>query len=166
MQRILKSNLVLLIVVILMFLTSCAEVPRKNINWNDRRCVTVHDVWVRYNYEKKNSLNVLTALATEGLRSAHKINTGGGVVTVESITGDDKRVWVTYNELGEITSIKDMEGIEISLADLDRLGPFINDLDYSAKNNPAYRLAWDLRYKNLIGNEAFRAAKRPASCDQ
>ncbi len=155
----------ILIISSLSGLISCAEIPRQNINWNDRRCVTVHDAWVRYHYEKKNGGSALFTLISGNLTKAHTISTGGGVVWVESITGDDKRVWVGYNELGEITSIKDTEGTEISLADLDRLGPFINEFDKRAKNDPAYQLAWQLAYKGEIKYENFRAAQRPENCN-
>jgi hypothetical protein len=165
MSKFLYLNNVILIISSLSVLISCAEIPRQNINWNDRRCVTVHDVWVRYNYEKKNGNSTFFATMTGNLRTAHRINTGGGVIWVDSFTGDSKRVWVGYNELGEITSIKDTEGTEISLADLDRLGPFINKYDDSAKNDPAYQLAWELAYKKLTKYETFRAAKKPENCN-
>ena len=160
------NKLILLVTTFILF--GCAEQPRKNINWNDRRCVTVHDVWVNRKSQEKSGANIFMHTITSNYLEAHKIATGGNKFWTEGFTGDGKMVMVGYNESGEITSIKDMDGQEISLDDFDRLGPFVTKYDYSAKELPAFQLATELgtlRIKYGKGIESFRASKRPLECD-
>lgn len=167
MFKVSKFKIIALQFFITMLIVACAEKPRANIDWNDRRCITFHDAWVKLRNEKQDKSVILISTVAKNISKADRISTGAGIKWVESFTGDSKMVMVAYNDQGEITNIKDMDGVEISLADLDRLGPFINKFDDRSKNDPAFKLAYNMRYQqSLKGQEAelFRAAKRPTSC--
>ena len=110
-----KTLQLIAIAITILSLTNCAT-PTKQINWDDKRCVTYVDLFQKIKNQKGggNKGAAFAALLSGDYKNANVALNGGGVQWVEGYSGDSKKVWVGYNELGETIGYKDINYTDLT----------------------------------------------------
>jgi hypothetical protein len=112
----------------------------------------------------KNSAAAFAYLLAGNAKQASINFNGGGVQWVEGYSGDSQRVWVAYNEAGETVGYKDLNGTELTLADLDLIGGVITKYSNIAEQNPTYQMKFRLAQTPGYTPRPIYAAKMPENC--
>ena len=146
----------------LFLLTGCAS-NLAQINWDDPRCFTKTD------YEKKfqsdnNKLASIAALLSRDTTSAMIYSGNSGISWEEGLTGDDRRVWVGYSDDNRVIGYRDVNGIDLSVAEVTELGGIITRRSSFQANDQTFIKKKMLGYAAPEYGQPVVAKKRPSSC--
>ena len=163
-EKKMKSTKIFLFCIIVT-ISSCSSVP-KNINWDDKRCVTYENMFKRLKSRNQSNSNIvgLLAIMSNDYKSANTFINGGGVHWVEAYSADSNKVWIAYNELGEKVGYKDRNYVDLTISDLERLGPTVDKYDRLAEYTNEYNFKRDQYIKFGIRTD-FTAAPLPKECE-
>lgn len=149
-------------------LSACGTQQEQSKNWNDPRCFTYTDFVQRIG--NNNSTASVLAFVGGNMREAINLSSYAPVHWVDGFSGDGFRILVGYTENKSVAGYKDITGQDLSMADIQRLGPVITKYDNLALYDPAFqkkRIEADLISKanpNLNSNKSFQAASIPQNC--
>lgn len=137
-----KTNITLLLS--LLFVTGCAS-DLSRINWGNPRCFTKTD------YEKKfqaehNKGAAIASLLSGDTRKALIYSGNSGITWVEGLTGNNRRLWVGYSDDNRAIGYQDINGIDLSVAELTELGGIITQRSNFQSNDNIFiqKKYWDL----------------------
>lgn len=147
-------------------LSACGTQQEQSKNWNDARCFTYTDFVQRIG--NKNSTASVLAFVGGNMREAISLNSYAPVHWIDGFSGDGLRILVGYTENKTVAGYKDIKGQDLSMADIQRLGPVITKYNNQAQNDPVFqkkRLEASLLSKaNLDSNKSFQASPIPKDC--
>jgi hypothetical protein len=147
----------------LFLLPGCA-IDLAQINFDDPRCFTKTDYEKKYQSDN-NKLASVAALLSRDMTRAMIYSGNSGISWEEGLTGDERRLWVGYSDDNRVIGYRDVNGIDLSVAELTELGGIIT----RRSNFLADRTYFE---KKLLGYAApeygqpVLAKKRPASCSK
>lgn len=158
-----SMNLIALLTCTLM-LTGCAS-NLTQINFDDPRCFTKTD------YEKKfqsdnNKLASVAALLSRDMTRAMIYSGNSGISWEEGLTGDERRLWVGYSDDNREIGYRDVNGIDLSVAELSELGGIITRRSQLQANDRTYIEKKLLGYAAPEYAKPVVARKRPVSCSK
>ena len=145
-------------------LTGCASNVAQ-INFDDPRCFS------RTDYEKKfqsdnNKLASVAALLSRDMTKAMIYSGNSGISWEEGLTGDDRRLWVGYSDDNRVIGYRDVNGIDLSVAEVTELGGIITQRSNFQANDRTYIEKKLLGYAAPDYAKPVVAKKRPVSCSK
>lgn len=158
-----RSNFLSLLAVLL---SACGTQQEQSKNWNDPRCFTYTDFVQRIG--NKNSTASVLAFAGGNMRDAINLSSYAPVHWVDGFSGEGFRILVGYTENQTVAGYKDIKGQDLSMADIQRLGPVITKYDNLALHDPVYqKKKFEASFNskaNSNSNKSFQAAAIPQDC--
>jgi hypothetical protein len=149
-----------------LLLCACGTQQEQSKNWNDARCFTYTDFIQRIG--NKNSTASVLALVGGNMRDAINLSSSAPVHWVDGISGDGIRILVGYTENKTVAGFKDIKGQDLSMADIQRLGPVITKYNNLAQHDPIFqkkRFEASLHSNaNLDLKKSFLATPIPQDC--
>lgn len=113
----------------------------------------------------KNTGAAFAALLDRNPSMANAYLNGGTINWVEGYSGDSKQVWVGYNQLGETVGYKDIRKVDLTLADLDKLGGVITKYSRIGEMDKTYQLKKMTAEYSADKDMPFLAAPIPNECN-
>ena len=135
------------------------------INFDDPRCFTKTDYEKKYQNEN-NKLASVAALLSRDMKQAIIYSGNSGISWEEGLTGDDRRVWVGYSDDNRVIGYRDVNGIDLSVAELTELGGIITRRSSFQANDRTYIEKKLLGYAAPDYAKPVIARKRPVSCSK
>ena len=126
-----------LVTIFTMAICACGVPIREVKNWNDPRCYTYTDAW-----NKRGNSNIsasMFAFLGGNMREAVNLSSYAPSHWVEGYSGDSRKIMVGYTDNQEIVGYKDVNGNDLTVADLTKIGPVITKYSNLAQIDPIYR---------------------------
>jgi len=118
-----QSRSFIFIAVYAALISACGAPIREVKNWNDPRCYTYTDAWNKRG--NSNSSASMFAFLGGNMREAVNLSSYAPSHWVEGYSGDSRKIMVGYTDNQEIVGYKDVNGNDLTVADLTKIGPVI-----------------------------------------
>lgn len=164
MNRLVSTMKYKFLLVHLSLLTGCASNVTQ-VNFDDPRCFTKTDYEKKYQYEN-NKLASVAALMGGNSKAALIYSGNSGISWEEGLTGDDRRLWVGYSDDNRVIGYRDVNGIDLSVAEVTELGGIITRRSNFQANDRTYIEKKLLGYAAPDYAKPVIAKKRPVSCSK